>query len=82
MWIIIIAAVAIFGVVGGYATDKSNKMVSNISFAIGYGAVTVLMIKSMITKYDEGIMFYIFAMIALRAVILTITHFISFMKKL
>jgi hypothetical protein len=78
MWFII----AMFGVIGGYAAEKSNKKVSNISFAIGYGAGAVFMIDRMVISNGQGIMFYVSAIIALGAAILTITHFISFMKKL
>jgi len=78
MWFIIAA----FGIIGGYATEKSNKKVSDISFAIGYGAGTMFMIERMIIRNGEGIMFYVVAASALVMAILTISYFISFMKKM
>jgi hypothetical protein len=77
MWFII----AVFGFIGGYAAQKNNIKVSDFSFMVGSGAFTMSMIESMV-RNGKGIMFVIPAIIALAMAILTITYFISFVKKL
>ena len=78
MWFII----GMFGVIGGYVTEKSNEKVSNFSFTVGYAAATVFMLERMVIRNGEGIMFYVVAIISLTMAILTISSFINFMKKL
>lgn len=78
MWIIII----IFGIIGGYASEKNNVKVSIISFTIGYAALTMYAIERMIIRNGEGIMFYVMIATALVGAILTIINFIKLMKKM
>ncbi len=78
MWLII----GIFGIIGGYVTEKSNEKVSHLSFTIGYAAFTVFMLGRMVIRNGEGIMFYAVTVTTLLMAIFTISSFISFMKKL
>ena len=78
MWFII----GIFGIVGGYVTEKSNEKISYLSFTIGYAASTVFMLERMMIRDGEGIIFYVVTAITLVMAVLTIMSFISFMKKL
>lgn len=78
MWFII----GMFGIIGGYVTEKRNAKVSDISFTIGYAASTMFMVERMVLRNGEGAMFYVVSVIALVMAILTIISFISFMKKM
>ena len=78
MWFII----GMFGIIGGYVTEKSNEKVSHLSFTIGYAASTVFMLERMVIRNGEGIMFYVVTAIALSMAVITVKSFISFMKKL